>query len=362
MKSVLSFFISAAVIVLYAGCYTELAPVERNDNDFAYDSDTTYDNGNTTVNNNYYLDDNYRQSRFRVSFNYYYPTYSSWISSYYYSYFNDSYWGMYHRPSWYYDPFFSYYSPYGCLYPSPYYDPWYSYYPHGGYYSGYYQGYYNPPVYANNPPSPNRPRGDGPSRDPQLEPRDRPIPAPSSPTETPSLGKDTNVRPRGPVEAIPVKSPETRRAPEKAWWEKLNTERPVRVADDARPTENEKGNRPVRENTPTYTPPLNNNPNPSTDDRPVHRPKNNHPTYTPPRNSNPNDDSRPVERPKRNEQQYTPPVRHSTPGTEARPVERSHESRQPSYSPPRQSAPPAQAPARSGGGSAPSGGNERKRD
>jgi len=354
MKSVLRLFVSAIVVFSLAGCYTELATVERQESDIAYDSDTSYDEGNTTINNHYYLDDDYRQSRLRVSFNYYYPTYSSWISSYYHSYFNDYYWGMSYRPSWYYDPFYTYYPPYGwCYYPSPYYHPWYPYYPP----IAYYPGYYSMPVYANNPATPNRPRTDGPTRDPQPEDRLRPIPGTTPTTEPPITS--TDVRPTT-GEARPIET--SGRKPEQPWWERLNTERPTKLADEARPIDNDKGNKPPRENVPGYNPPTLDRPNSDGEARPTEHPKNSQPTYTPPKNKRPGSEDRPVERPKRGEPKYSPPVKQSVPKDEARPVERPRETRQPSYNPPPQSTPPQSAPPRSSGGSSSSGGSGRKRD
>ncbi len=358
MKSVLRLFSFAVLVASFAGCYTELAKVEQNERDVAYDSDSSYENGNTTINNHYYLDDNYRRSRFRVSFNYYYPTYSPWISSYYFSYFDDPYWGMYSRPMWGYDPFYPHYG--GCIYPSPYYDPWYSYYPPVAYYPGYYPS----KIYGNNPGTPNRTRTGGSTRDPQSDTRSRPLPS-TAPTNDPSIPvTSTGTRLRDNGEALPVGTADKGRTPEKPWWEKINADRPARVADEGRPTEIEKkGTRSPGENVPVYTPPVRERPNPTADERPVEKPKNTNPNYTPSKGERPASDARPVERTKREEPRYSPPVKQSVPKDEARPVERPRQTRQPSYNPPPpQSAPPQSAPPRSSSGSTTTGSSGRKRD
>lgn len=351
MKSVLNFLVIAAAVVSFQGCYTEVATVERNDDEYAYDSDTTYENGSTSINNHYYLDDDYRRSRLRVSFNYYYPSYSSWIGAYYNSYFNDPYWGMYHRPSWYYDPFYSNYPPYGwCYYPSPYYDPWY---PYPGYYPPivYYPGYYPSPGYVYSPePNPGRPRDGGSTRDPNPNDRSRPIPPPTTSTGLPVAGGNPETRQRDPIvppaETRPIKPRETKRDPETPWWEKMKNDRPTRIVDsDSRPDDREKGktspSAPSNKNTP----------------------REDNPTYSPPKKDRVVKDEQPVERPKRERPSYNPPSKKSVPKDEAKPVERKRETRQPSYNPPPQSSPPASNPPRSNsGGSSSSGGNGRKRD
>ena len=357
MKSVLRLCGFAAVAALFAGCYTELATIEQNDQQYVSDSDTAYENGNTTINNHYYLDDDYRRSRFRVSFNYYYPTYSPWISSYYYSYFDDPYWGMYPRPMWGYDPFYPHYG--GCLYPSPYYDPWYPYYSPVAYYPGYFPS----SVYGNNPGTPNRTRTGGSTRDPQSDIRSRPLPStiPQTDPSIPVTSTGTRLRDNG--EALPAGTVDKGRTPEKPWWEKMNTDRPTRVADEGRPTAIErKGTRSSGESVPAYTPPVRERPSSTTDERPVERPKNTNPSYTSPKSDRPGTDARPVEQPKRNEPRYSPPVKQSVPKDEARPVERNRETRQPSYNPPSQSSHPQSAPPRSSSGSTSTGTSGRKRD
>ncbi len=364
MKSVMNVVVVLFAVVLFSGCYTELATVERNDHKYAYDSDTSYENENTTINNHYYLDDDYRRSRLRVSFNYYYPSYSSWISTYYHSYFNDYYWGMYHRPSWYYDPFYSY-NPYPWGRGYPYYYPW------NPYYSPvvYYPAYYAAPVYVSTPaPNPGRVRDNGSTRDPNPGDRSRPIEGTPTPQPTTVATGRTGVGIDN--EATPVKSQDRKRDNEVPWWEKKNNDRPTRIADDeARPNERDRGNgstytpprkeRP-RDDRPTYDSPKNNRPNEEA--KPVERPKREQPKYAPPKNDRPNEEAKPVERPKREQPTYTPP-KQSVPKDESRPVERPRESRRPSYNPPPQFAPPSSSPPRSSGGSpSSSGGNERKRD
>ncbi len=353
MKQVLNTFIVMIVLLPFVGCYTELATVERNDRDYAYDSDTTGTDGSTTINNNYYLDDSYRQSRMRVSFNYYSPTYSSWIGSYYHSYFDDYSWGMYHRPSWYYDPFYTYYPPYGgCMYPSPYYDPWYPYYP-VAYYPGYYPSY-NPSTYGTITGDPGRTRNGGASREPLNDDRSRPIPgAINIPVAT--AGNPEN-RPRIADDGTPTGRPT--RNPEKPWWEKMD-ERATRNAGDSRPIDVTKGDRPRRDETTTINPPVNNRPVPNREDRPIDRNKPNQPTIDPGKTDR-QPEARPAERPRSGEVRYSPPVKSSVPQDEAHPVQRPRESSRPSYNPAPQSAPPQSAPPRSSGGSSNGGG--RKRD
>ena len=335
MKSVLRFIVSAAAIAALTGCYTELATTERSDREEAYDSDTTYDNGNTTINNNYYLDDNYRQSRLRVSLNYYYPTYSSWIGSYYNSYFDDPYWGMYHRSIGYYDACYPYYPPYGwCYSPYPYIDPWFSYYPpvayYPGYHHGYYPGYHSQSSYGYTPNEPNRPRTDGSTRDPRNDDRSRPIPIAIPATQVPATGTSTVVRQREPVEKVPV------RTPERGWWEK---DRQTRVADET-PVNRPATNRRVGDRQ-----------NSKREDQSVDQPKNDRPANK----------DRGTQKMKREDQSSTPSVKQSGTKNEVRRTERPRESRQPSYNPPRQSTQSQSPPPRSSGGSS-SRGETRKRD
>jgi hypothetical protein len=341
MKHVLNTFIVMIVVLPFIGCYTELATVERNDREYAYDSDTTAEDGSTIINNNYYLDDSYRQSRMRVSFNYYYPTYSSWIGSYYNSYFNDYYWGMYHRPSWYYDPFYSPYYPSfgGCLYPSPYYDPWYPFGPVVVYYPVYYPGYGNY-GYGNNPPivtaDPGRPRTSGGTRDPQDDIRSRPIPG-TTPAPVTATAVPTE---RTRVADEPVISRPAGRTPETPWWEKRD--RGTRVSEGTRPNEGPKVDRGTREDERNTNAPV-----PNREVRPIERKKQVEP------------ESRPAEKPRREETRSTPPQKRSVPQDNARPAERQRESSRPSYTPAPQSAPPQSAPARGGGGSSSNSGRRR---
>lgn len=355
MKQVLNTFIVMIVVLPFTGCYTELATVERNDREYAYDPDTTAGgNGTTVINNNYYLDDSYRQSRMRVSFNYYYPSYSSWIGSYYHSYFDDYYWGMNYRPSWYYDPFYTYYPPFGgCQYPSPYYDPWYPYYTPIAYYPVYYP-VYTPPIYGGNSGNPNRPRDGGATRDPLDGGRSRPIPGP---VNTPVAVTDNpENRPRTPDDAVPTGRPV--RTQERPWWEKMD-DRSSRPAGDSRPVEVSKGSRPSRDESSPVTPTVNERPVRNPEDRPVDRNKPNQPTYAPGKTDR-QPEARPAERPRRDEVRYSQPAKPSSTQQEARPVERSRESSRPSFTPAPQSAPPQSSAPRSGGGS--SGGGGRRRD
>lgn len=351
MKTVLKILSIAGLMIVFTGCYTELATIERDDQIVSYDSDTLYDAGTTTINNHYYLDDEYRQSRLRLSFNYYYPSYSSRISAYYYSYFDDNYWGMYHRPSWYYDPWYSYNPYYGwCYYPAPvYYNPWNSYYP----YYGYYQPYYSSPVYANTSSNASRPRTGGATRDPVPENRPR-----TNPMTPPSAGPA--VTEGASAESRPVDAPRSGRENETPWWERIASERPTRNTDgEARPVGDE--SKPVRD-TRAETPRGTNDRTPSGEARPAGRSGDDRPVNRPKSNDRPVRDDRPVQRPKPRTPAVTPPAKESPARGEARQAERPRESRQPSYTPPRQSTPPQAAPPRSSGSSSSNGNNGRKRD
>lgn len=138
MKKISAIVLIFVVSALLTGCYTHLATdeLQSSDNDYAYSDTTQDDSGNVTINNHYYLDDDYRQARFRLSFNYYYPSYSSWIGSYYHSYYDDWYWGFGWNPRPYptwgnYYGYYPYYSSW-VYYPYPYYpyryDSWHPYY------------------------------------------------------------------------------------------------------------------------------------------------------------------------------------------------------------------------------------------
>ncbi len=320
MKYVRNLLFVCSTVLLYSGCYTELATVEQTDRDYAYDTDTTYDESPTTITNHYYLDDDYRRSRLRASFHYYYPENTSWIGAYYNSYFNDPYWGM-RQWSWSYDPWYGYYPAY---YPSWHclpYDPWHPYYP-----IVYYPVYYPSPAYVSTQPvSPPRIRTGGASRDGNTSDiRSRPIT--SMPTET----QATSVRTGRVIdkEAVPVPQESRKRNNEVSWWDRNKTEQPKEA-------------------------------------RPVERPRNIR-TQNPPEKANKgNGEAVPVERRREvRKPTYTPAQKPSTPNDEARSVERPRESRRQSYNPPaQQSTPSAPAPSRGGsnsGSSSSSGG--RKRD
>lgn len=295
--------------VAFSGCYTELATTDNDGDEYYANSDTTYDeNGNVVINNNYYLDDNYRRSRFRVSFNYYFPSYhSSWIASYYYSYYDEWYWGW-HRPWWWYH----YYPYYTVIYPTPWwppiYDPWYPYW----YYPAvvYYPPYYYPPYYGYNPPvTTGRVRTDGSTRD-QRDPgeRARPIPTTPSPGTTVAAG-GTEVRERIPTERATTINERER---EKPWWEKIGSAQQVeqrkRVVDEPRRSEE----RTDRAATP---PPVRVKPR---EDRKVEEgTKNETPRYHPPRRSTPQNDQPPAERPRDERRSYSPPQRQAPPPSSA---------------------------------------------
>jgi hypothetical protein len=340
MKSVRNYLIVFSSVVIFSGCYTELATVERNDRGYAYDSDTTYEEGSTAINNNYYLDDDYRRSRLRVSFHYYYPENTSWIGGYYNSYFNDPYWGM--RPfSWTYDPWYGYYPTWGC---PPYYDPWHPYYPPVVYYPGYYPS----PVYGNNTPSiPIKGhRADGPSREgTTITDRSSPIPNPSSTT---TVATTPRTRESVPIDKVtPVTRPGKTRD-ETPWWERKNNEQTKESRPVDRPRIGRTPNAPEKQSR--------GNEEATSVDRPreTKRPS--------PKSSVPNNESRPVDRPRETRRPaYSPSPKPSAPSNDARPVERPRESRRESYNPPSQQSAPAPSRGSGSSGSSSSSGG-RKRD
>ncbi len=341
-------FLLTFIGISVSGCYTEFATSESgdySDDEYYADTDTMYDDeGNVTINNNYYLDDDYRRSRFRLSFNYYYPSYhSSWIAGYYHSFYDDPYWGW-HRPWWWY----YHYPHYTIIYPNPWwppiYDPWYPY----PYYPviAYYPPYYNPPVYGYNPPAnPGRIRDNGSTRDPNNPgDRSRPIPPPSIPGTTIATG-GAPTRERIPeVKARPV---DEGRRDEIPWWKKVNTSHPEKrshVADGAEqsvPRKDRIASPPPQKKVPTedrtvYSPPVKNKPK---EDRRVDegtKPK--QPTNNPPKRYIPQDHGKSNERPRSETRSYSPP---------------------PAQQSPPQSAPPPRSSGGNSGGSNNGGGRKR---
>ncbi|GEM_PF-2808615 len=308
MKSVLkkifvgTFALSGLVL---AGCYTEVATRDTGNDYPAYtESDTSVDGENITINNHYYLDDDYRRSRFRLSFNYYYPSYhSSWIASYYYSYYNDWYWGW-RRPFYYND---------WCYHPNPY---WYPGYVWNPYYDPYYYPYpyyYPSPVYGYTPPAnPGRVRDNGPSRD-ITDPGGRTRPLPSAPSPGTTVASSPRVHESVPVnEAQPAKGGRVR--DEVPWWERANKERPR--------TDNV-GSRAGNEEA-----------------KPIDR-RRESPSVATPKPKSPKEEARPVERRRDNPRRYTPPRKDEPKQREeAKPVERPRERQQPAYNPPPKNNPP----------------------
>lgn len=328
------------------GCYTQLATTEYESEETYVESDTLSEDGNVTINNNYYLDDDYRRSRFRLSFNYYYPTYhSSWLSGYFYSYYDDPYWGW-GRPGWWY-PSYTVVTPWPWW--PPYYDPWW---PYG------YHPYYPPVVYypihhphhdgwgggVASPPS--RPRPTGPTRDPN-DPGGRPRPLPTDPGTGP-ITTGGGDRPRPPVAEVPpggaINRPRpteqvTHDVPETAPVTRPRPSEPVKtVVPEERPREEKpwwvRDKEEKREREPSARPASPSTPAPErrqrvTDERPA----------------SPSPAKQPSARPAERRRETTsepsaPPSKPSRPREERR-----------TYSPPApQSAPPASAP-RSGGGS-----------
>ncbi|MEW5798159.1 MAG: hypothetical protein AB1728_04045 [Bacteroidota bacterium] len=350
MKAVTRFlpvFFFVLVSLPLSGCYTELATNEYADDEYYAGSDTTYDQeGNVTINNNYYLDDDYRRSRFRLSFNYYYPSYhSSWIAGYYHSFYDDPYWGWY-RPWWWYH----YYPQYTIIYPNPWwppiYDPWYPY----PYYpvAVYYPPYYYPPVYGYNPPAtPGKIRDNGSTRDPNNPgDRSRPIPPPTTPGTTVATG---TTPPRERVTLDRVTPNDDTKTDEKPWWEKMRARpdaegKPQRTVPTERTT--------PRDDRTVTPPPVRNTPR---DDRTASTP--------PPTKIKPRDDRRGGDETKSSKPAYNPPKK-SVPQNDGGRVERPRDDRR-SYSPPpaqqpsSQSVPPPRSSGGNSGGSNSGGGRKR---
>ncbi|MDD8016811.1 MAG: hypothetical protein PHP42_00410 [Bacteroidota bacterium] len=329
MKSVLKKYLLGVAAfggLIFSGCYTEVSTLDNDHQQYAYtdESDTTVTDKDVTINNNYYLDDDYRQSRFRLSFNYYYPTYQpSWIAGYYYSYYDDWNFGW-HQPFYYNDWC---YNPHPYWYHSWYYDPFYNPYP-------YY--YYHTPGYAYAPPSnPGRIRNNGPSRDaanPNGRTRSNPsIPSPGTAVATTSPTPRVRETARD-NDAQPVT---TRRRAEVPWWERVNNEQQRTRDNEARNSGNavRPGERQRVDSGPTQG-------TKSGDARQNNRRRESSPAYSPPARRNNSGDAKPAERQRgRREQSYSPPT----------------QNRQPAYSPP-----PSNTGGRGRGGES-SGGGGRKR-
>lgn len=326
-----SIVLFGTLALVLTGCYTQLATEEMTDRESYDNSDSSYEQENGTIADQYYLDDDYRQSRLRISFHYYYPSYrTSWIAGYYNSFYDDYYWGW-HRPL-----YWNYYPGYTVIYPSPWwppiYDPWYPYpyyYPSMAYYPYYYP--YGSGGYKT--AAAGRIRDTGPTRDTRdPSERIRPIQSPTTGTEVVSGG--STVRERPSVEAVtPPEGNRTRN--EVPWWEREKQERRAVESSD-RPAERSA----VR---PSEKRRIENGQGQNTTGR--------KPAQT-----------RPAERRK------VAPAESTTPSGNANGSKRNGQSTPPreerrSYSPPqRQSSPPASAP-RSNGGSTSSGNNggSRKR-
>lgn len=293
MKTVMRFLpLYVMAIVIFSGCYTEFAAQEYDDDQSYTASDTSYDEeGNVTINNSYYLDDDYRRSRFRLSFNYYYPTYhSSWIASYYYSYYDDPYWGW-GSPYWYYDRW-----PYGCTYPPvvywpPIYDPWYPYphYPVVIYHPPYHDG----PQYGYYPPSnPGRVRTGGSTRD--IGERTRAVSSPSAPATTVVATGAAPTRQRTTVQEVaPVND---RGRDNRAWWEKTNSRTEVKTRQ--RVTE-----KTARESKSVYTP----------RESRKEETQSSKPAYNPPKRSSSREEGKQTERPRESKRSYSPPQSQQAP-------------------------------------------------
>ena len=143
--TLLSAVIIGAFIFIFSGCYTQIATT-RDDDNVGYSSsgqqnDSTYagneDNGNT------YDDEEDWHHHTNVGFSYYYPSYSTyWPSSYFSAAYSDP-WAFgltvgcypwcYSSPFGYYGSYYPYYG--GSYY--PYYANYYPYYNHGNYSSSY---------------------------------------------------------------------------------------------------------------------------------------------------------------------------------------------------------------------------------
>jgi hypothetical protein len=336
MKTVMTMFASVLLCVigmLLSGCYTEMATQEYSEERSYSDSDTAYEDEQVTINNHYYLDDDYRRSRFRVSFNYYYPTYhSSWIAGYYNSYYNDYYWGMNRPWGWY------HYPGYVIIYPTPwwppYYDPWYPY----VYYPAvaYYPGYYPSPTYPNSPPqNPGRIRDNGPTRD-DTNPDDRTRPVTgvgaTGGTEVATGTPGVRIRDQRQPEAVTVKERPRNETP---WWERQQQEKRQTESSDR------------------------------TSDRPVVRQKEQRRTETDqsqPKSGGTRPQARPAEKKNTDApESVAPPKRQGSGNSGAKPAERPREERRSYSPPPSQQAPASSAPRTGGGSSGSSGQSEGSR-
>ena len=319
-----------AAILIFSGCYTELTTREYEEPYYATDSDTSYTEEEITINNHYYLDDDYRRSRFKLSFNYYYPTYhSSWIGSYYSSYYDDYYWGL-NRPWWWY-----HYPGYVILYPTPWwppiYDPWYPY----PYYPpvAYYPTYYPYPSYPNTPGgNPGRIRDNGATRD-NTNPgeRSRPVIGVGATTGT-EVATGVRIREPLPTEAVTVKERPVNEVP---WWERQKQDR-QRSESIVRPV-----------------------------DRPVIRQKEKRQTdagANQPRNEGTKPQVRPAEKKTRSVPESAAPTKRNDGESKSGKTQRPREERR-SYSPPPSQQSPASSAPRSGNsgstGSTNSGGRKR---
>src|SRR5450759_3520314 len=217
---------------LFAGCYTQMESVgnegsdRRNGDrdDYAYnDSTNDQDSGGTAV-DNYFNDDGYRSMRYRMSFDYYYPSRHMWAASVWFDpWYSDFYadpWDPWYRPGLWYPT---------IAYPYPY---WYSgggYYPHYGPTYGYgnWRGH-NYPLYGSTV-EPGRRRTTGSTRGDDAGSRIRG--GAVAPGTNPAAGSASpgGLRTRGiPGSVTPAttdadRSTRRRSREEVPWWERART-------------------------------------------------------------------------------------------------------------------------------------------
>ena len=243
----------------FAGCYTQMESVgnegsdRRNGDrdDYAYsDSTSDQDSGGTVV-DNYFNDDNYRSMRYRMSFNYYYPSRHMWAAGIWFDPWYDSFyadpWDPWYRPGLWYPT---------IAYPYPYWYPGWGYYPHYGpsYGYGHWRGN-NYPLYGA-AVEPGRRRTTGSTRGDDaglrirggaVAPATNPAPANATPGGVRTRDVPGSV---APATTDADRSTRRRSREEVPWWERAKSSPDrSRVADD----NTSRGNRVRKSDDPSST-------------------------------------------------------------------------------------------------------------
>ena len=124
----------------FAGCYTQMESVgnegsdRRNGDrdDYTYNDSTNDQDSGATTADNYFNDDGYRSMRYRMSFDYYYPSRHMWAAGVWFDPWYDGFyadpWDPWYRPGLWYPT---------IAYPYPYWSRGWGYYPHYGSAYGY---------------------------------------------------------------------------------------------------------------------------------------------------------------------------------------------------------------------------------